>query len=56
MGRDLPPVTFSAGVATLPEHGDNAEQLVRAADRALYMAKETGRDRVLVVRPSGAGE
>ncbi len=53
MGRDLPPVTFSAGVATLPEHGDNAEQLVRAADRALYMAKETGRDRVLVVRPSG---
>ena len=28
MGRDLPPVTFSAGVATLPEHGDNAEQLV----------------------------
>ena len=53
MGRDLPPVTFSAGVATLPEHGDDAEQLVRAADRALYMAKETGRDRVLVVRPPG---
>jgi len=54
MGRELPPVTFSAGVATLPEHGDNAEILVRAADRALYMAKETGRDRVVVARPAGS--
>ena len=54
MGRKLPPVTFSAGVATLPEHGDNAEILVRAADRALYMAKETGRDRVVVARPAGS--
>ena len=54
MGRDLPPVTFSAGVATLFEHGDSAEQLIRAADRALYMAKETGRDRVVVARPAGA--
>lgn len=54
MGRDLPPVTFSAGVATLPQHGDSMEMLIRAADRALYMAKETGRDRVLVARPAGA--
>jgi diguanylate cyclase len=53
MGRELSPVTFSAGVATLPEHGDNAEILVRAADRALYMAKATGRDRVVVARPPG---
>ncbi|WP_153144555.1 sensor domain-containing diguanylate cyclase [Dechloromonas sp. H13] len=53
MGRELPPVTFSAGVATLPEHGDNPETLVRAADRALYMAKETGRDRVVIARPPG---
>lgn len=56
MGRNLPPVTFSAGVATVPEHGDNAEMLVRAADRALYMAKETGRDRVVVARPPGSVE
>ncbi len=54
MGRNLPPVTFSAGVATVPGHGDNAEMLIRAADRALYMAKETGRDRVVVARAPGS--
>ncbi len=56
MGRNLPPVTFSAGVATVPEHGDNAEMLIRAADRALYMAKETGRDRVVVARAPGSAD
>ncbi|MGA9394051.1 MAG: diguanylate cyclase [Azonexus sp.] len=53
-GRNLPPVSFSAGVATVPEHGNNAEMLLRAADRALYMAKETGRNRVVVARVPGA--
>ena len=48
MGRSLPPVTFSAGVATLPEHGNNAKMLLRAADHALYMAKESGRNRVVI--------
>ena len=54
LGRNLPPVTFSAGVATLPEHGNNAKALLRAADRALYIAKETGRNRVVVARAPGA--
>lgn len=54
MGCELDPITFSAGVATVPEHGNNAEMLIRAADRALYMAKETGRDRVIVARHPGA--
>lgn len=53
MGRELDPITFSAGVATVPENGNNAEMLIRAADRALYMAKETGRDRVIVARQPG---
>ena len=56
MGREIEAITFSAGVATVPEHGDSAEALVRAADRALYMAKETGRDRIVVARPSGSVE
>lgn len=54
MGRELDSITFSAGVATVPDHGNNAEMLIRAADRALYMAKETGRDRVIVARHPGA--
>jgi diguanylate cyclase (GGDEF)-like protein len=55
-GRRLPPVTFSAGVAVLPEHAGDAETLVRAADRALYMAKESGRNRIVVARPPGSVE
>ncbi|MCI3948279.1 MAG: diguanylate cyclase [Acidimicrobiales bacterium] len=38
-------VTASAGVATLPDDAGDGEQLVAAADRALYRAKGTGRDR-----------
>jgi diguanylate cyclase (GGDEF)-like protein len=39
-------VTASFGVAAMPEDGMDAVMLVRQADRALYRAKELGRDRV----------
>jgi diguanylate cyclase (GGDEF)-like protein len=44
------PVGFrlSIGVAAFPEHGDDPEILLRAADQALYRAKREGRDRVIV--------
>jgi len=39
-------VTVSIGAATVaPGDGGNPEALIRAADRLLYQAKETGRDR-----------
>jgi diguanylate cyclase (GGDEF)-like protein len=41
-------VTISIGVACAPEHGETREQLVHAADVALYRAKTRGRDRVEV--------
>jgi diguanylate cyclase (GGDEF)-like protein len=41
-------VTLSLGVATLPDHGTTALELLAAADGALLKAKEQGRDRVLV--------
>jgi diguanylate cyclase len=40
-------VTVSLGVATLDREGGSVEQLVEAADRSLYAAKERGRDRVV---------
>jgi len=39
-------VTISAGVATYPDHGVDHEQLIVQADKALYVAKESGRDRI----------
>ncbi len=39
------PVTISAGAANYPEHGSTRDELVEAADRALYTAKKSGRNR-----------
>jgi len=38
--------TFSAGIASYPNHGKNAHDLVRAANGALYRAKLNGRNRL----------
>jgi diguanylate cyclase (GGDEF)-like protein len=47
-GNPLDTVTLSVGVASFPEKGSTVEGLLRAADSALYRAKEQGRDRVVV--------
>lgn len=39
-------VTISVGVASWPESSDSPDNLLGLADRALYRAKEAGRDRV----------
>jgi diguanylate cyclase (GGDEF)-like protein len=45
--RDLAgPVTASVGVSTYPADGASADEVLLAADRALYIAKRGGRDRV----------
>lgn len=38
-------VTVSIGVATMPDSGQTAEQLIQRADSALYLAKKNGRNR-----------
>jgi diguanylate cyclase (GGDEF)-like protein len=47
-GSPLGTISVSIGVAAYPEHGDEATSLLRAADTALYAAKQAGRDRVEV--------
>jgi len=44
--RPLPPLSVSLGVASWGEDGTDATSLIEAADRALYRAKELGRNRV----------
>jgi diguanylate cyclase (GGDEF)-like protein len=39
-------LTVSIGIASYPEHGDSFVSLIEAADRALYRAKQTGRNQV----------
>ncbi|MES1026084.1 diguanylate cyclase [Gloeocapsa sp. BRSZ] len=43
-------ITLSLGIACFPEHGSTPEELLRAADTALYRAKTEARDRVAFVR------
>jgi|HubBroStandDraft_6_1064221.scaffolds.fasta_scaffold142052_2 diguanylate cyclase (GGDEF)-like protein/PAS domain S-box-containing protein len=47
-GRVLPAASVSIGVAQWPDHGASAEDLIKAADFALYSAKHSGRDQVSV--------
>jgi diguanylate cyclase (GGDEF)-like protein/putative nucleotidyltransferase with HDIG domain len=60
--EDSVPITISFGLATYPLHGETAASLLRAADEALYAAKDSGRNRTVRHSPllrdlarSGAG-
>lgn len=50
LSQDGPPmhITASVGLAMLPAHAADADDLVSKADQALYQAKRTGKDRVEV--------
>ncbi|MDD5073348.1 MAG: diguanylate cyclase [Candidatus Omnitrophica bacterium] len=41
-------LTFSAGVASFPSNGKNLDVLIDAADKALYRAKNDGRNRTTI--------
>ena len=49
------PVTISAGVAEFPANGITRDDIVRAADAALYKAKQSGRNQICWA-PANAGE
>jgi diguanylate cyclase (GGDEF)-like protein/PAS domain S-box-containing protein len=44
--QEIESITVSIGVSCFPDDGITSEQLIQAADKALYQAKEEGRDRV----------
>jgi diguanylate cyclase (GGDEF)-like protein len=48
-------ITTSMGIAQFPDDGEGSRELLEAADRALYEAKRTGRNRVSEVT-SGSAE
>jgi diguanylate cyclase (GGDEF)-like protein/PAS domain S-box-containing protein len=49
------PVTLSMGIAGYPEHGLTTEELIQAADKAMYRAKKSGRDRALTAQIPSRG-
>ncbi len=46
--QSLGAITVSIGIACFPQDGNSGINVIQAADRALYRAKELGRDRVVV--------
>lgn len=47
---------ISIGMVSIDSHWQNVEEIISAADSACLMAKEAGRDRVVVYRPGGQEE
>jgi diguanylate cyclase (GGDEF)-like protein/PAS domain S-box-containing protein len=47
-GRVIESVTVSLGIAMFPDDGDTGQDVLRAADDAMYQAKAQGRNRVVV--------
>ncbi len=46
--KTLGPITLSFGIAAYPAHGNALDVVLRAADAALYRAKQQGRDQVVI--------
>jgi diguanylate cyclase (GGDEF)-like protein len=51
-----PTLSASIGVATFPDAGNELDEILLAADNAMFAAKDSGRDQVRAVLPSRAPE
>ena len=52
-GAALSRITASLGIATYPQHGEKLDELIRAADAALYKAKAAGRNQIVATSAPG---
>ncbi len=52
-GAILSRVTASLGIACCPQHGERMDELIRAADAALYKAKAAGRNQIVATSAPG---
>ncbi len=55
-GEDAPSPTVSCGVASYPDHANDASTLLRMADSAVYQAKQKGRNQTVVAFAEPDGE
>jgi diguanylate cyclase (GGDEF)-like protein len=44
----LKKITISIGIAAYPQHGKTAQEIITAADKALYQAKSSGRNNTII--------
>ena len=51
VGSRMVTVSFSIGIVTYPEAGESTEELLKAADTAMYYAKEQGRNNFQYFQP-----
>ena len=47
-GQRVGPVTVSVGIGIFPDHGASGQEALRVADAALYRAKQSGRNCVVI--------
>lgn len=54
-GEQMLPLSISGGISLYPEHGQQWSELLRAADQALYVSKQAGRQQIsMYVAPGQA--